>query len=91
MKKYYSCVCRNEILVIERDEQDVEERQFNIAIYTLGKPESSWWNRLRYIWRIITTGSPYGDCMILENDDMERLANDILGELRRLTNKNETD
>ncbi len=82
MRKYYNCECHNEVLVVERDKDDREDRQFNIAIYTQCKPEKHWKNRLRYIWRIIREGTPYGDCVILSNTMAKELADDILAELQ---------
>lgn len=76
---YFKCSCGSEILnVIEEidffgDKNQHYNREFSFSIfrdydapYTLGR-------RLKYIWRILTTGKPHYDQIILKEEDVEKL------------------
>jgi hypothetical protein len=58
------CRCRGELLSMEYDEVN---SQYHVTIWKHGNlyPALSWMARLRFIWRLITTGKPHGDEVLL--------------------------
>ena len=74
---YARCSCDTEVLKVEYNE---EWGEFNISIYELSH-ETTWKQKLRYIWRIIKTGAPYGDQVAPHKEEMrsiQRLLNEVL-------------
>lgn len=76
---YFKCNCGSEILnVVEEidffgDKENHYSREFNFSIfrdydapYTLGR-------RLSYIWKILTTGKPHYDQIILDEEKIKKL------------------
>jgi hypothetical protein len=63
---YLRCGCGCEVLHIERD---VELNISYLSIYTL--PDTfPWMHKLRHIWKIIKTGTPYTDQITLCEEDI---------------------
>ena len=82
--EYLDCQCRMEVMRIEsiKDEKlkDFSTDLVQIAIYRQ-RPSASLKDRLKMIWGIITTGTPYIDDIILDDNDTARLIN-ILESMR---------
>lgn len=79
--KTIRCSCYHEMLHLSWDEE------LNILDMSIWAPYStdtkmSWKQRLRYCWRILTHGKPYGDQLVLEKDHIDELA-EYLNELRK--------
>ena len=66
---YIPCDCGTEVLRIELDD---ETKEYFIGIYQFKKGYTIR-DKLRYIWRIIKTGEPYGDQIVINKDKMEEL------------------
>lgn len=76
---YARCSCDTEVLKVEYNE---EWEEFNISIYELSH-KTTWKQKLRYIWRIIKTGDPYGDQVVPVKEEMrsiQQLLNEVLEE-----------
>ena len=77
-RKFLGCECHTEGLVIEED-FDHEYKPFHIFYisfwsYGRGGHRLGLWDKLRYCWKIFTTGSPYGDMIVLHRDKALELA-----------------
>jgi hypothetical protein len=72
--EYIMCECHSEILYIEYDES---LKQADLCIYHSYDYGSklSWKNRIRYCWKIISTGKPYSDHMIMYRRGLRKLKN----------------
>lgn len=68
---FCDCVGSCTALVLQRDP---EFDFIDLALYHRGHERPDWRYRLRLIWRILRTGTPYGDEMSLSKDDAVRLA-----------------
>jgi hypothetical protein len=53
---------------------DVLER-YHVTIWKHGNqyPAMAWSERIKFIWRLLTTGKPYGDEVILSQREANRL------------------
>lgn len=66
---YLECDCGGEVLRVQYDD-DIDS--YDVAIYTLDWRQG-WKQRLKLIWKILTTGEPYGDRMIIKRKEMAEL------------------
>jgi len=80
--EFISCVCRNEVLVIETDK---EFEEVYLALFEL-KHKYSLLNKLRLIWYIIKNGHPYTDEIVLDKNSVKKL----IKILQDFVNKTET-
>lgn len=67
------CGCKNEVLVLEYDQ---EIGLMDCAIYE--HPSSfahkfSWFQKLRYIWRVCRYNRPYNDQIVLDKSQIQNL------------------
>jgi hypothetical protein len=69
-KLYAECTCQMEVLGVEYD-KDIDI--FFLGIYRMSEG-SNLIQRLRHIWRIIKTGRPYGDDIVLNRETASKLA-----------------
>lgn len=68
---HLTCSCHSHQLHLEKDDDDcMWYGSFWIRGYGT---ESTWKFRLRMIWQILKTGTPYGDEIVLQRKDMEEL------------------
>ena len=68
------CTCSTHMLAISKDEDEtVPMWYFCYWKYGHGDGELSWKNRFRYIWLILTKGSPYADDVVFEKKELEIL------------------
>lgn len=70
-EKFISCDCHSEFIRVSFDE---EFKHFDLSIWTQTSSKPTWKNKLRWIWRIITQDSPYGDQVILSENKAKELA-----------------
>lgn len=76
IKKLYTCQCHSEAITLEFNPEDKE-------VYLTGWQMSpgvgvmSFYNRLRWIWHILTKGYPFNDHIILSYDIARQVSNDI--------------
>lgn len=58
------CECRGDAIQVEFEPED---NQFYFSLWHQGfyNNHLSWWERLRWTWRILTTGNPWTDLVIL--------------------------
>jgi hypothetical protein len=77
MNKTIKCACYNELLHLEWDE---ELQQVYASIWGpyLVDTKLSWRQRLRYCWRILTKGRPYGDQLVLEKSHVAELVDYLI-------------
>ena len=66
------CACSTHAIEITRDK---EENEWWIAIWEYGRSGGLYWcERFRWIWRILTTGHPFADSVILDKESKDKLA-----------------
>lgn len=67
------CDCKTEVLVIEYDH---ELKIADLCIYeSYLKKNLSFWDRIRYIVKIVLTGKPYHDQIILTQKQLKDIKN----------------
>lgn len=81
--KFIFCDCRNEILVIDFDE---ETRTAELAMYESVmsfRHKNTLKQKIRYIWRILTNKYPYNDQIIINRSqigDLVKFLSDLIRE-----------
>jgi len=74
MSKSFPCSCGGEHLHLEWDVMSEDIVTLSLSIW---KPHSqnktSWRQRLRHIWRILRTGDPYGDQVLLDKPTVDAM------------------
>lgn len=73
------CECGSEVLVLEHDsEYDLTELSIyeNLSSYA---HKMSFWQRLRYIYRVLVYGRPYSDQIVLSKEQLKDLSSFING------------
>jgi hypothetical protein len=71
---YYDCECRSEVLRLEIEEDKISLDVF-LSIYRqriIGLKD-----KLRYCWQVLRWGEPFGDDMILDNQELIKLSEDL--------------
>jgi hypothetical protein len=70
---FFLCDCRSEVLAIEYD-NEIEMAEFavyeNRASYNR---KLSFWQRLRYIYKVLVSGEPYSDQIMLNKNQIKEL------------------
>ena len=77
--KFILCDCRNEILVIDFDQQT---KTAELAMYESiisFRHKNTLKQKIRYIWRILTNKYPYNDQIIINNAQMIDLTKFLSG------------
>lgn len=70
-KLHLTCECHTHELHFEKD---FEEDMWYVSFWQRGyTTETSWRYRLKCIWHILKTGTPYGDEVILNGNDLLKL------------------
>lgn len=64
------CDCHTEALEISCDKR---YKVFDICLWNQGHPSWGWGYRLKHIWKILRSGQPYGDCVILSEHKAKQL------------------
>lgn len=59
---------------------DAEDKTYYLSIWYQGRRHYSWTQRLRHVWKILRTGTPYEDQICLRPDQAQRLAGLIMKE-----------
>ena len=67
---YIRCGCSAEVLRIEHNKED---KQYYISIYEYKTNKYPLSQKLRWIWRILKYGTPYGDQMVIDEENAGRL------------------
>ena len=81
MKKYIDCVCGCSVVRMECDEWNTPVKYFYVSVFRHGNYTLT--SRLRMMWKILRTGHPYGDDVVLEAKDAKSLANFIKSAMKR--------
>lgn len=77
---FEKCACSAHTLEIQKYCYETEyDEGFYISIWHLGRGSNNmcWRERLRWVWRIICTGNPWADSVILSNKQAKKLADYI--------------
>lgn len=73
--KYIECECGTHILKVSKDDSPDKSNPFYyLMMYNYGTPKYSWRSKLRTIWKIIRTGSPYDDQIVLTQSQINKIA-----------------
>jgi len=75
-QQFFTCECYGDaIQTMKFDDEDL----IYFSIWYQGPHRKvGWKHKLKYIWRILTNGSPYGDQVILSKQKSKQLANWLL-------------
>ena len=70
-KEFFECDCSTHALHVAKFE---DEPEFYFAIWHRGRVDKPQWSvRLKLIWKIISTGTPYGDEVVLSGNNAKKL------------------
>lgn len=69
--QYFRCSCGSEVLNL--DWLDADKRGLCISVFDQRMGRSLWW-KLKTCWRVLREGSPWGDQVILQEDELKRLS-----------------
>ena len=67
---YIQCDCSAEVLKIEFDKED---KQYYISIYEYKTNKYPIKQKLKWIWRIIRYGTPYGDQVVISEEKARKI------------------
>ena len=70
-EQFFKCSCSSEILRVSHDEE-LDLTEFSIWEMQ-NSHKATLWQRMRWCWRILTEGSPYGDQVVLEKEGVANL------------------
>lgn len=73
---FITCDCVSEVVHFQYDPGCEGLKYYEVSMFRRGS--LSLWNRLWMIWKILTTGTPYADDVIINQAKAEELANWIL-------------
>lgn len=72
---YIQCDCGSEhVFISPQDFDSLEEGLFLAILTTQYTTNTSFWQRLRYIWHILKYGTPYVDQVCLDLDKVKALS-----------------
>lgn len=76
--KFYKCSCGAHALEIDTSFRK-EEGETYFSIWELGRCSDvlSWRERLRWCWRIIKTGKPWADSVVLKDEQVRELVEQL--------------
>lgn len=70
-EKFIKCSCTSEYVRLFYDE---EMQTVDLSVWSFQNSHGpTWADKLRWIWRIVTKGSPYGDQVILEKEQVKEI------------------
>lgn len=74
---YLKCECSTHLLEVSRDDWDADSPSVNLVIWAFGREGDTLplFSRFRWIWQVLTTGSLWGDSVILNLDKAKQLTN----------------
>lgn len=70
---YIDCDCGTHILKVELESEDAIFQAIYLAMFHYGHSTSKWRRRLRMCWRILTTGEPYSDQIVMNPNEAGKL------------------
>ena len=73
-EKFFICSCYSHALCLMKFK---EEEECYVSIWISGHQSIGWRYKLRQIWRIIKTGTPYGDEVVLSKEEALNLSKHI--------------
>jgi len=80
---YLKCDCTSHMLQAERYNEDVYDKGFNFAIWYYGiYGKLSFMERVRWSWKLFTTGTLWADSVIITDEKALELVNFITSELK---------
>jgi len=85
---FFKCECSCHALEINRFKEEFEKRtntEFNFSIWGLGRSGEilNFRSRLRWCWKIICTGYPWADTVILTDKQADEICKFIQEELQK--------
>lgn len=75
-EQYFKCSCSSEILRVAYDDE-LEQTEFSIWEMQ-NAHKATLRQRLRWCWRILFEGSPYGDQVIMEKEQVANLVEHLI-------------
>jgi hypothetical protein len=76
--KFYKCGCSTHLLEIDTSFRE-EENEVYFSIWELGRNTDKMTirERIRWCWRILTTGSPWSDSVILDEEQVKEIVEQL--------------
>lgn len=81
-KCYIECSCGTELVqvisdfeVFENSPNPFVRQEYYLSFYSLGHVRKyNFWSRIRHAWKILRTGEPYADMVVLTSDEAMKLS-----------------
>lgn len=72
---YVKCSCHSEGFYINYEEEGL----YYVSFFSLGyrSGELSFWNKLRWVWHILSKGKPFDDQVVLNKEEAKKIADFI--------------
>lgn len=79
--KFFDCECHTECIELQPEKED---KFIYFSIYKFGGKDrkTPFFTKIKYIWKIIKTGNPYEDQIVLSNQTAKEMAEYILEEIK---------
>jgi hypothetical protein len=74
--KYYECSCHAQIIMAHFEEEDKTVDLAFFDNYIDGR--MTIWQRLRFTWKILITGIPWADMVVLDAEEAKQLGQDLI-------------
>jgi hypothetical protein len=78
MREFYKCDCGTEMLEVQHSEDD--KGGIWISLWQLGRMgygKMTIKDKIRWIWKVVWTGNPWGDEICLDADTTRKLSRDL--------------
>jgi hypothetical protein len=78
---YIKCDCGGDLLEIERYKDDPQDKGFYIAFWSHGHwshAPMSWKERIRWCWKVLKTGCPWNDMVVIDDEKALDIATFLL-------------
>jgi len=76
--KYYECSCHAQVIMAHYDEED-GIKLVDLAFFSNHiDGRMTLWQRLRFAWKVLRTGTPWADMVVLDTDEAKRLGEDLI-------------
>ena len=83
--KYYECSCHAQTIMAHFEEEDKTVDLAFFENYINGR--LTLWQRLSFAWKILRTGIPWADMVILDRAEAEALGKDLISFTKKVGKK----
>ncbi|MGD2071895.1 MAG: hypothetical protein PVG65_00190 [Candidatus Thorarchaeota archaeon] len=73
--KFYECTCHAQMIVAHYDDED---KTVDLAFFhNFVDGRMTWWQRIKFCWKVLTTGEAWTDMVILDREEARNLGRDL--------------